>query len=499
MHASPVIAVLDEELKRLQKEWLAATKDRRDAIYLQSFAPRFVPLFAELPLHDAPADLPKPRALISVLGFSWQPVVLLAAWAKPQRLLLLTTEETAGRPVGDETVTDLICRLAGVPKERIRQHIVGPPEEVEIYRAVKRVMDDLKARHGIEPREVYVDPTGGKKSMSAAAALAGFVAGCTLVYVDYAQYDPKARAPVPGTEYPRLLANPLEIFGDREMRDIFAAFSRGNYSEAAHLAERLAARLYEPREAETLKLLAEGYAAWDRFDFQAALNALEKAYQHAQRFGSRGRWHWIAAAIQQLEQNIKALRKLVAMSPKPTKLSDGLPLILNYLTTAERHLDAGKTSSALLLIYAAVERYACLCLADMFGLDPDNPDYSLLKDALDEERFHKIGRMLIGEGYERRDLSRERKLNYSLAVQLVATLAPDKISPNDLGTLKGLAHARNKCEYEHGFLPRPPYPETVRKFLQKATEIVSRCCDADDLRKRFGALKFISLWFERIY
>ena len=492
MHTSPVTVVLDEELRRLQERWLAAEKGKKDAIYLEDFAPRFVPLFAELPLHGAPADFPRPRALISLLGFSWQPVVLLAAWAKPQRLLILATEETAGRMAGGETVTDLIRRLANVPKERIRQHIVGPPEEIEIYRIVKKVIGDLKARYGIEPREVYVDPTGGKKTMSAAAALAAFVAGCTLVYVDYTRYDPSARAPVPGTEYPRLLANPLEVFGDQEMRDISAAFSRGDYSEAARLAERLASRLYEPREAETLKFLAEGYAAWDRFDFQTALNSLEKAYQHAQRFGGRGRWHWLAEAMPQLEKNIKVLKRLVATPTKPSKLPDGLPLILNYLAAAERRLNAGKTSSALLLTYAAVERYACLCLTDMFGLDPDNPDYSLLADTLDEKRFHKVGRMLVGKNYERRNLSRERKLGFSLAVQLVATLAPDKISMEDLGILKGLAANRNKCEYEHGFLPKPPQSDNVGKFLRKAAEIVSRCCGASTLQEELSNMRFVS-------
>ena len=60
-----------------------------DAPTLPGRLATFAPLFAGLPLHGAPAGFERPRALVSVLGFSWQPVALMAAWARPERMLAI--------------------------------------------------------------------------------------------------------------------------------------------------------------------------------------------------------------------------------------------------------------------------------------------------------------------------------------------------------------------------------------------------------------------------
>jgi hypothetical protein len=60
--------------------------------------------------------------------------------------------------------------------------------------------------------------------MSASAALAGFLAGAPLVYVDYHEYHGLNRIPVAGTEYSRLMKNPLEVLGELELRDVFLCF-----------------------------------------------------------------------------------------------------------------------------------------------------------------------------------------------------------------------------------------------------------------------------------
>ena len=99
--------------------------------------------------------------------------------------------------------------------------------------------------------------------MSIVAALADYLADHPIVYVDYAKYLGTTKIPLAGNKCPRLLANPLDVFGDLELRDIFAAFDSGNFLEAEHLVSSLESRLYEPREVECLEHLAGAYGHWD--------------------------------------------------------------------------------------------------------------------------------------------------------------------------------------------------------------------------------------------
>lgn len=112
------LAKLSEDLARIQELWKEAKRPDQDRIYAADFGPKFAPLFADLPLRGAPKELGRPVALISVLGLSWQPVALMASWARPKRMLLLGTEESLGISVGEEPVLKLISRISGIPLEK---------------------------------------------------------------------------------------------------------------------------------------------------------------------------------------------------------------------------------------------------------------------------------------------------------------------------------------------------------------------------------------------
>jgi CRISPR-associated protein (TIGR02710 family) len=474
-------------LLEIQRRWLDLPRNGQDELYAKEFAGPFARLFADLPLHGAPAAMPRPRALVSVLGLSWQPVALMAAWCKPQRMLVLGTEESLKLAPADEGVLSLVARVAGVSRDTIEHVRVDDPGEADIYRAVR----DFLHRSGVAAREVFVDPTGGKKSMSASAALAGFLAGAPLVYVDYAEYHGPNRIPIAGTEYPRLVTNPLEVMGDFELRDVFGAFNRSDFQEAERLAERLAKRLYEPREAECVARLACGYGAWDRFDFGAARQALGEARDMLDRFANQGRWAWAPAGRAALERNLPALEALSQIEKQPDRIEAGIPLLVWYLAKARRLLDAGQPSLAVLLTYAAVERYVDLCLWIAFGLDDEKPDYSRVAERLDRTKYDEAGRRLFGNDYKPRDL--EGPLMFTNGAQLLAALAPQRLDMSDLGPLKGLSSVRNKCEYEHGFLPQVPSRKDAGGYLDKAREIVARLRGGQDLQRMLDDHSFPTL------
>ncbi|MGH7707210.1 MAG: hypothetical protein ACREM6_04680 [Vulcanimicrobiaceae bacterium] len=314
------------------------------------------------------------------------------------------------------------------------------------------------------------------------------------MYVDYGEYHGPNRIPVAGTEYPRLLANPLEVFGDLALRDVFAAFNRSDFQEAERLAQRLADRLYEPREAQCLERLARGYAAWDRFDFQAAQTALADARVLLDQHSGQGGWSWAPAVTEALSENLLGLDSLAKIEAKPNRVIDGLPLLAWYLSAAERLLAAKKISLAVLLTYAAVERYSDLCLLDDFGLDDEKPNYSTVKVKLDEqrERYVAAGKQLFGAGYKYRDP--DGPLGFAAGAQLLAALSPMRLDVGDLGTLTGLSAARNKCEYEHGFLPKIPSDEDAKRYLRKAKDVIARGCTTPaDLQRQIDAYSFPKL------
>jgi CRISPR-associated protein (TIGR02710 family) len=491
MMGMPHLAKLTTELKDLQQRWLTLGRKEQDELCARQFVAPFARLFAELPLHGAPENMPRPRALISVLGLSWQPVVLMAAWCKPQRMLAIGTAESLSLKVDGEGVLDFVARIAGIPRDTIEFVRIGDPGEIEIYRAIGKFLRDA----GIPPREIFVDPTGGKKSMSASAALAGFLAGTPLVYVDYGEYHGPNRIPVAGTEYPRLLANPLEILGDLELRDVFSAFNRSDFQEARRLAERLAERLYEPREAECLARLARGYDAWDRFNFPYARRVLEEAKELIDRFGTQGRWGWTSMVRDCLKRNLVALEQLTSIqkTEKPRTLAEAVPLLLYYLAAARRLLTE-KPSLAVLLTYAAVERYTTLCLWVDYGLDPDEPDPARIRAILDESRYHEVGREMFGSSYKARGL--EGPLMFASGAQLLITLEPERLSVEDWKVLHMLSVARNKCEYEHGRIPEIPSPRDAESYWSKAKEIIARALDSptsiDDRLRDFELPRLIS-------
>jgi len=477
---------LPAQLRTIQRRWLTLPRKEQDELYAKEFAAPFARLFAELPLYGASASLPKPRALVSVLGFSWQPVALMAAWCRPERMLLLGTEDSLNLKVTGEGVLSLIARVADIDRDIIEIRRVGDPAEADIYRAVRDFVSCSTS-----PREVFIDPTGGKKSMSASAALAGFLAGAPLVYVDYREYHGPNRIPVAGTEYPRLLTNPLEVLGDLELRDIFAAFNRSDFDEAEHLARRLSTRLYEPREAEALAELAAGYAAWDRFNFVVAGERLSVAARVITEFAGIGKWGWAENIRDVLTKNLQALHALVKLTKTPASIEEGLPLVVWYLAAAQRMADAEKNSLAVLLLYAAMERYMGLCLRIECGLDDEQPDYSRVKDRIDWKRFDDAGKALVGRGYQRREL--EGPLMFTSSAQLLATLAPNRLDAADLGPLHGLSTTRNKCEYEHGFLPNAPAKKDVQSFLSGVKRIVGRCCGGSHFEAMLASYRFPAL------
>lgn len=487
----PITAKLTEKLKLIQKKWLESDRQTQDVIFYREFAPGFAPLFAELPLHGWIGERTRFKAIISVLGYSWQPVALMAAWAKPDYVLLIGSKESLNMRVDGDSVQDAIKRISEFPDNLLGFRQIEAEDELDIYQAVRNFIKD----YHLKSHEIAVDPTGGKKSMSISAGLAGFLSGAWIVYVDYGEYHPIKRIPVAGTEYPRLLDNPLEVFGDLQFQRIWEAFRTGNFDEAGHIAKDLSLKLYESREADAFVLLARGYGAWHKFQFDTALNSLERFKEHLGRFARLGRWLWCEKVLNVLDDHMPVLKKLanltgrVCKGEKPVSIEDGLPLILNHLSAAQRTLNYHQPGAATLLAYATLERYVDLALWTCFKLDDENPDFSNIN--LDMNKFHDTGMKMYGkEGYKKSEPS--GPIGLGLGVQILATLKPDLMPVGFLKSVSRLMQHRNKCEYEHGLCPHTLKEKDVDMHIKGVCKLL---CDTLrpmglNIEKEFGKYRF---------
>jgi CRISPR-associated protein (TIGR02710 family) len=479
---------LTPELLAIRQEWQGCKKrEEQDRVYAEYFAPLFAPLFAQLPLYRASSSLARPRALISVLGLSWQPVALMAAWIKPEKMLILGTAESFKCKAAALPVLDIIPKIAGLSPSMIEHFEVPDDGELEIYQQI----GDFIKRHRLSPREVAVDPTGGKKSMSVSAGLVGFLTGSLLVYVDYGEYHD--RIPMAGSEYPRLLSNPLEHFGSLEIRRICAAFKRGDYKEAEDLATDLENKLYEQRPAQAYRLLARSYGAWNDFNFETARDGLNDLSALVEDHGRKARWEWARPIELSLRSHLPLIEKLAAIaqgSAAMKTIEEGMPMVLNHLAAAQRALRQGRLGIAILLAYATLERYVDLCLLCEFGLDDERPDYEQIASRLVLEDYHRKGRLLFDK-YEPRPMSGPLMLGNGL--QLLSALAPGRMPECELKPLRGLMQDRNKSPYEHGLSIKALKAESVERNIALVKKIIALSMTGKSIEDELALFAFPAL------
>ena len=201
----PRVAVLTPALLEAKQRWteavLSEESKERDRIYVEDFAPGFAGLFGSLDIVDG---LPERETgsfdgLVSVLGTTWQPAALLARRLKPARVLLLGTELSYRLTPSGQDPKRLVSEIGRVPWNSVDPQRIRDHAESDVYAHIREFVS------GFSGARVAIDITGGKKSMSAAAMLAAGRLGLAAFYVDCARYDPEARAPVPGQEFPRRL------------------------------------------------------------------------------------------------------------------------------------------------------------------------------------------------------------------------------------------------------------------------------------------------------
>ena len=140
--------------------------------------------------------------LFSVLGYSPEPIVIAAKFLTPKHHIIIQDQQVSNN---EENAKIISKYLPGTVKVTLNDETFAC------------IYDTLKEQMTLYPgRNCTINVTGGKKSMAACAGIFARDFNCNLIYIDYDQYDPDTRRPLPGSERMNLVYSPL-----RDMPELF--------------------------------------------------------------------------------------------------------------------------------------------------------------------------------------------------------------------------------------------------------------------------------------
>jgi CRISPR-associated protein (TIGR02710 family) len=439
---------------------------------------------AERARRGCPGLPPKVDLLISLTGFSPRITVLAYKIMLPERLVVISSENAwaSFNVIHKHVLADGRLQPADLSS---RPCVATDP--LSIYRIVQEELGIHMRRSG-SAGVAYIDITGGRKVMSAAAALAAWQLNLGLCYIE-GDYDEELKQAIPGSDQLLLLDNPTSLFGEQEMKAAEQAFDAGAFEAARNRFEELAGRLAQPGLARFMSALSALYRAWSDFDLPALSAAgarVRETLGPVQRTLTAG---VVSAVYAQLDY----LDRLAG--------GDRQALLLCFSLLDDHYRSVGRHDFAALFSYRTIEGCLAGHLASRYpGFDCENPDYRLIGDdlrSLTADYSHMAG-LATGR-------SSRRSLPSSLGVFSAAVLLHvlgDPLaelsglnSPGSLHDLQELARARNKSVLAHG--EESVTTELSRQLNVKAVEVLHAYWrihhPGEDLGARRSELGFIRL------
>lgn len=391
---------------------------------------------------------PQVDLLVSLSGFSPATTILAFELVRPKNLFVISSEGTAG---SIDVINDhLVPRR--LRASQFRHKSCDGTDPLAIYRLVKDEVAGLTSDRSADTRgsgsrqacqpSVIIDITGGKKVMSAAAALVAWQLDLRLCYID-SRYDGEMRQPIPGTERLLILDNPTAIFGDQELEAALETFRSGAFAVAQERFAVLAESMSEPSRARFLRDLADLYQAWSDLDLARLPSLAEQIGKGLADPLTRVN----SATAEQLREQLSFIKLLVQ--------GGSCLQVLNFYVLAEHYYELHRIDFAALLYYRTIEGCFQQRLGLRFpGFDCSCADYQLLGIPADDllARFNavitRIGRPAV--------TAVPVKLGLMDAAVLLTVLGDSLLRQIDIRDAKGLsylsrqAEARNKSVLAHG-------------------------------------------------
>jgi hypothetical protein len=332
---------------------------------------RMMPEIVERALRNS-GDVVRPDVdlLVSLAGFSPATTILAYELLRPARVLAVYSEEATE---GIDAIHQHLVLSGRLRASDFNYEPCNPTDPLGIYEIVKRRV--VGRRSDGQRQSAIIDITGGKKVMSATAALAAWQLDLPLCYVD-SVYDAELRQPVPGSERLLILPNPTAIFGDNEMQAALAMFRNGAYEAARERFGALSESISEPGRARFLRDLSDLYRSWCDLDLP----------------GLPGRVARVRAGLADPQSDVRiatAARLGEQLTFLDELAADAAPssFLLNFFLLGLHYADLHRLDFAALLYYRTIEGCFQERLHRLFpGFRCDTADYTLLPAPLTELR-----------------------------------------------------------------------------------------------------------------
>lgn len=358
-----------------------------------------------------------------------------------------------------------MARELALSTEAFRIHAVHNTDDVEaVYRDCAALLRDLD-HQGFLPDAIDVDYTSGTKAMTAGLVLAAVAHRCgTLSYISGVR---QSGVVVGGSE--RVVAiEPRRIWADERMK-LARDYCRALRFEAALALLDSINPVWlgddERQLATCLRTIANGYGAWDRFDYGRATGELTKLMEVRDE-----RLAW----LREFRPAQPVLNVLPNLKPERGCSADRLADLFN---NAGRRLDEGRYDDALARLYRAAEMLAQWVLQERYGIETAQVDLSKVPSALRETLAslrNRQGLVQIGLDWD---------------YQLLKALGHPLGERFDQGSFHGigvLLKKRNTSLLAHGL--EPIQKSDVESLREKLATFIAT--EVPDFLHRCAALEF---------
>ena len=433
-------------------------------------------------------------AMVLTLGTSYEPLVLSILILKPKKVLILYTDKS-------HLLLDDVIEITKLKPSQYEATDVDAENPLQLYREIK----DIYEKWG-RPENIYVDFTGGTKSMAAGCAMAGSAIGAKLIYVS-GNYLPDLRKPEPGSEKLYYIDDPYTVFGDLEGEQAISLFNNMDYVSAYRIFNELEKRVpgSKAKEYSALKYISKAYNAWDSLDISKASENLSKCCEIIATEEKLKKSFILSMHIEKLEKQLKVIKVLEkihcsdeGIKDKSIIFSNVSYLIANLHQNAMRREKQEKYEMASLLLYRILEIIEQKRLWN-YGTDTSDADFTKLCE--DEnillENANKIIRKIKGLA-EWKQLDKKISLLAGYIIlaaigdEIIKTKKPGK-ETDSINRLRSKVEARNNSIFAHGyeFIDRQKYIE----FKDVVEEYMNLLCTIENIDKDeiFSTCEFINL------
>ncbi|RMH08539.1 MAG: TIGR02710 family CRISPR-associated protein [Nitrospirae bacterium] len=390
-----------------------------------------------------PVTTPRvPKVLILSVGGSLEPITTSIQHHHAQHVVFFASEQSVEQ-IG--TIKAILhAQQVTFTNENV---IVRDAQDLTDCYAQALVCTDRALGKGCQPSEVLVDFTGGTKPMSAALALATVGRGFTFSYVGGSERTKTGLGTVvTGTEQLLEQVDPFQFFAVQERRKIALYFERYQFEAAqtvlAGLLERYTAG---PLHVAFVMLhqVAQGYAAWERFQYEEALRVLKQAFRSWCKAVEANPTILYAEACPVIEHNVGWLEQLKTHTNHFRQ--PHTDLVADMIANAERRAEEGKYDDAVVRLYRALELAAQAAIFRRLGCETSAVPATQIPEALQKD--------FVQRGYESQPGTFQLPLEASYRV-LAALGEPEGVHFLERQKdMKKIQSARNFSMLAHGLNP----------------------------------------------